>query len=175
MDAKKLSPWNSLEIAKLAVSCLTPLLVLILGIAINSSLRNAELRTEIYRDVGGNLNDIYAYVSFVGGWKELTPVDILERKRKVDKAMYTYRPFFSAELFDTYEEFMAAVFKPYGGPGQDARIRSDISTPDGDRRIHSTNIWNPAWEDRFTKERNKNDQRNAYDRFLNQLARDLSL
>lgn len=173
------SPWNSLEKAKLAASFLTPLLVLILGIIINNSIKATErsttLRSEIYQAIGGDLNDIYSYLAFVGGWKELTPSDVIARKRAVDKAMYMYRPFFSKELFATYEVFMHEAFAPYGGAGTDAQIRSDISTPDGDRRIHGAKGWQADWEERFTKERNKDAQRDAYNRFLAQLARDLKL
>ena len=174
-----ISPWTSLEKAKLAISILTPLLVLVLGIVINNSVKTAErstgLRSEIYKQIGGDLNDIYSYLAFVGGWKNLSPAEIIDRKRAVDKAMYTYKPFFSKELFATYERFMNEAFKPYGGAGQDARIRSDVSTEDGDRRRHTTKAWDPSWEDRFTKERNKEAQRQAYDQFLEQLARDLKL
>ncbi len=173
------SHWNSLEKTKLAVSVLTPVLVLILGIIINNSIKSAErstsLRSDIYRTIGGDLNDIYSYLAFVGGWKELTPADVMARKRAVDKAMYTYKPFFSKELFETYETFMQEAFAPYGTPGTDARIRSDIATSDGDRRIHTLKGWEASWDDRFTKERNKQAQRAAYDRFLEQLARDLKL
>lgn len=117
----KESPWNSLEWVKLVVSCLTPLLVLILGIVINNSVKEAErstgLRSEIYKTVGGDLNDIYSYLAFVGGWKDLSPIDVISRKRSVDKAMYTYKPFFSKELFATYERFMSEAFSTYGvGP-----------------------------------------------------------
>jgi hypothetical protein len=70
---------------------------------------------------------------------------------------------------------MKEAFSPYGSPGQDARIRSDISTEDGDRRKHSVKTWDQAWEDRFTKENNKKVQQKAYDQFLQQLARDLKL
>lgn len=171
-------PWNSLEIAKLAASLITPILVLILGIVINNSIKSGErstaLRSEIYKTVGGDLNDIYSYLAFVGRWKDMTPLEIIAKKRAVDKAMYTYRPFFSNELFRTYETFMSEAFEPYGGAGEDARIRSDIATGDGDRRIHGKE-WRNEWEDRFTKERNKSAQQEAYHQFLEQLARDLGL
>lgn len=173
------SPWNSLEKAKLAVSLLTPLLVLILGIIINGSVKTAErstsLRSEIYQKVGEDLNDIYSYISFVGNWKELTPLDVIRKKRAVDKAMYTYRPFFSEELFSTYLKFMNEAFASYGGAGTDARIRSEIKTKDGDRQKDSTKPWEPLWEDRFSKESNKSAQQEAYDLFLERLARDLKL
>ena len=173
------SHWNTLEMMKLAVSVLTPELVLALGIIINNSIKSGEratsLRSDIYRAIGGDLHDIYSYLAFVGSWKELTPADVIAKKRAVDKAMYTYKPFFSRELFNTYETFMREAFTPYGAPGTDARIRSDIATADGDRRIHGVKRWEATWDDRFTKERNKEAQRVAYDRFLEQLARDLKL
>lgn len=172
--------WNSLEKAKLAVAMLTPIIVLIIGIFVSNSIKDAErssgLRSDIYNKVGGELNDIYSYVAFVGKWKELTPADIIASKRTVDKAMYTYKPFFSKELFATYERFMNECFSPYGAPGEDARIRSQISTLDGDRRKHTVKAWQPAWQDRFTDEAGKKaSQRLAYDQFLEQLARDLKL
>jgi hypothetical protein len=171
-------PWNSLEIAKLVASLITAVVVLILGIAINNSIKSGEraiaLRSDIYKTIGGDLNDIYAYLEFVGRWKEMTPSDVIAKKRAVDKAMYTYRPFFSDELFHTYETFMDEAFRSYGKAGKDARIRSDISTPDGDRKIHGRE-WQADWEDSFTKERNKKAQKDAYNRFLEQLARDLAL
>lgn len=172
------SLWNSLEIVKLAVSLVTPVLVLILGIVINNSIKSSEratsFRSEIYKTVGGDLNDIYSYLAFVGSWKEMTPLEIVAKKRAVDKAMYTYRPFFTNELFHTYETFMDEAFASFGGAGMDARIRSDIETGDGNRRIHGKE-WQDEWENRFTKERNKEAQSEAYNQFLEQLARDLAL
>lgn len=171
--------WTSLECAKLVVSGVTPLLVLVFGVVINNAIRSGErssaLRSEIYKAISGDLNDIYCYLSFVGGWKDLTPMDMVARKRAVDKAMFTYRPFFSVELFATYDRFMAAAFEPYAGAGKDARIRSDLVTPDGDRRKHGKYRWKREWEGRFTKERNKDAQRLAYTDFLKQMARDLSV
>lgn len=170
---------DNLELAKLAISVLTPVFVLVLGIVINNSIKNSErstsLRSEIYRTVGGDLNDIYSYLSFVGGWKELTPIDITARKRTVDRAMFTYKPFFSDELFNTYKQFMTEAFSHYEGAGVDARIRSSIATPNGNRRIHGTNPWQSEWDDRFTNEKNTDAQRKAYEMFLIQLARDLKL
>lgn len=171
--------WNSLEVANLLVGALTPILLLIMGIVINRSVRTSErstaLRSEIYKEVGGDINDIFSYLSFVGGWKELTPADVIARKRAVDKAMHTYRPFFSEELFRTYLHFMEESFGTFAGPGQDAKIRSVLATELGDRRLHGRATWDPSWDALFTGEQHKKDQQEAYDRFLRQLARDLRL
>lgn len=175
----EVSTWNSLDVAKLIVSILTPVFVLILGIIINKSVENAEratgLRSEIYKTIGGDLNDIYCYLSFVGCWKDLSPTQVVAKKRAVDKAMYTYKPFFSQELFDTYHRFMIEAFKPFGGPGLDAKIRSEISTQVGDRRVHCSKVWEDSWERQLTKESSDMAQQVAYEKFMEQLARDLKL
>ena len=119
-----MASYSNLDIARLAIDALTPILVLVLGILVTSSLkkgeRSTDLRSEIYKTIGMDLNDIYCYLSFVGGWKELSPIDVIARKRSVDRAIFTYRPFFSEELFLTYQKFMHESFKPYGGAGVDA-------------------------------------------------------
>jgi hypothetical protein len=174
-----MSSYSNLDIVRLAIDALTPILVLVLGIFVTSSLkkgeRSTDLRSEIYKTIGMDLNDIYCYLSFVGGWKELSPIDVIARKRSVDRAIFTYRPFFSEELFITYQKFMHESFRPYGRAGIDACIRSDVESSNGDRRRHCNNKWDPGWENRFTKEQNHEAQREAYAKFLEQLARDLKL
>lgn len=174
----KTSPWNSLEIAKLSVSAFMTILVFSLGIVINNSIKSEErsiaLRSDIYRSIGGDLNDIYCYLEFVGNWKDLTPNDVIAKKRAADRTMYTYRPFFSRKLFDRYEAFMNEAFAAYGEPGKDARIRADIASANGDRRTHTMKGWDPLWEDRFTQGDSKA-QYEAYIRFMEQLKTDLRL
>lgn len=170
--------WNSLELVKIIVSSATPLLLLILGIKINNTIKRAErstqLRSDIYKDIGADLNDIYAYLNFVGSWKELTPLEIIKKKRSIDKTMYTYKPFFTSDLFEKYNRFMSEAFSIYQFAGSNARIRSKITTHNGDRKMHTVG-WDSSWETCFTDERNEQAQRVAYDDFLKQLALDLGL
>ena len=167
--------WNSLEVAKLAVSAMTPILVCILGVSINSSIKTVDLRREIYKEVGSSLNDIYCYTAFIGQWKELTPLDVLARKRRVDAAIYTYKPFFSKALLTAYNNYMEASFATYGEAGSDAQIQSAVVTADGDRTRHSLRSWDPLWEKRFTQKENRAQQQITYDAFIGQLAKDLNL
>lgn len=173
------SPWNAFEITKLIVSTLTPILVLVLGIVINNSIKSAErssdLRSKIYEKVGGDINDIYCYLAFVGDWKNMTPLNVIEKKRSVDRSMHVYKPFFSKELFATYQEFIDASFRTWQKAGTDAKIRSPIKSDDGNR-VEDAPGWLPAWETRFTGEtEQKQIQTDTYNRFLEQLARDLKL
>jgi hypothetical protein len=46
MDDQSKSPWNSLEIAKLAVGLLTPIVVVAFGYQVTSSFRNADVQAQ---------------------------------------------------------------------------------------------------------------------------------
>ncbi|WP_314407137.1 hypothetical protein [Pseudomonas kuykendallii] len=89
--------------------------------------------------------------------------------------MHTYKPFFSEELFSTYNAFMREAFSTYGAAGTNARIRSEIENGNGSRRLHNEHGWKPEWEYCFTEEENSAAQLESYNRFLTQLARDLKL
>jgi hypothetical protein len=48
-----------------------------------------EKRIDVYDKLAPMLNDLYCYFYYVGNWKELTPIRIIETKRKLDKTFYT--------------------------------------------------------------------------------------
>jgi hypothetical protein len=173
---KDKSPWNSLEWAKLLMSTLTPIAVLVIGIMISSNMKETErlggLRVDIYRQIGGDIQDIYCYLAFVGNWKEQTPLNVIEHKRSLDRTMYTYQPLFSTRLFEAYQKFIGEAFATWQGAGQDARIRSAVATVRGDRAVHIAE-WKPEWAQRFTGEDNKMKQEMALKDFMQQLAVDL--
>ena len=57
---------------------------------------------------------------------------------------------FDDDVYDAYHTFIHALFEMHTGPGRDARIRSLIQAPDGDRSVHGTYEWKPAWAERFS-------------------------
>lgn len=71
-------------------------------------------------------------------------------KRKLDKQFYIYRPLFSSNFASRYHTFINLCFKPYGGPGHDARLRTVIQGPDGDWAAVSKPPWGPKWAGLFT-------------------------
>lgn len=107
--------------------------------------RVIEKRVEIYEAVGKDLNDIYVFLIQVGHWKELTPQDIIQKKRQVDKTMYIHRPYWSAEMFESYMNFMSAGFDAWNGSTEDAKIRTSS------RQFERLPNWNDTWESFFTK------------------------
>ena len=99
-------PWNSLEVAKLAASATTPLLVLYIGLLIQRAVRRIEAvqwanrkvvekRLEIYDQIAPILNDLLCYFAYVGNWKELSPPQMVSAKRMLDKQVHLAAPLFS--------------------------------------------------------------------------------
>jgi hypothetical protein len=124
-----------IEFIKLLSSFVTPVVILVLGIwakgiateharRISLNDRIIEKRVQIYEAIGKDLNDIYAFLFQVGQWKELSPLDIVKKKRNIDKIMYINRPYWSDVAFDTYCAFMASAFETWTGVGEDAKIRT---------------------------------------------------
>lgn len=168
------SPWNSLEIVKVAVSTLTPLAVLIIGVWITrrqkqlDALREKqhllqqrqldflqwtnqkviEKRIAVFGELAPLLNDVYCFFMFVGGWKALKPPDVVAKKRQMDRIVHVNRPLFSNTFFDTYQAFIDACYLPYIAFGQDAQLRTSVvkhQEPYGDS-------WQIEWNDCFVCE-----------------------
>lgn len=132
--------WNSLEIAKLVVGALTPILIFVYGQKFTSEREKAaeaveqyaqviKKRVELWDKLAIGLNDIYCYYLYVGHWKSLSPNDIVSRKRDLDKIVFANRPFFSDKFFEHYQAFMGATFRTFGGWGKDAALRTHQIRP----------------------------------------------
>jgi hypothetical protein len=100
-----------LDIIRLIVDILVPILVLIFGIKIDTIIKEhenvqwtnqkiLEKRLQIYDDVILFLNDIYCFHCYIGNWKELSPINIIDYKRKLDKLFNSYAPLFKHGLLD---------------------------------------------------------------------------
>lgn len=132
------------EIAKLAVSALTPLIVAGFGWRISTTLKHLEQkqwsnrkliekRIEIYDKISPLMNRLFCYFYWVGDWKEHSPIDIIKTKRSLDHTVHIYRHLLEPEFFEDYMRFMDALFVTYNGAGEDARLRTAIRNQDGDR------------------------------------------
>jgi hypothetical protein len=147
--------WNSLQIATLAVSALTPLTVAGLGYFVARTGRRLEQlrwanqtvvvrRLEVFAGVAPQLNQLLCFGTFVGRWKEIQPREAIGLKRNLDEAMYSNRVLFSDSLFAAYREFMATMFAMFATTEADAHLRAPIDSQWGDRRNMS---W---WQDSMT-------------------------
>jgi hypothetical protein len=156
------SVWNSLEVAKLLVATLAPISVALLGWFISERFKRlddfqwknrkvVEKRIEIFDKLAPDLNQLYCYFAWVGNWKELTPPEIIAIKRSLDHGFHVNRYIIGEEVFRAYNAFIALTFEVFTGAGKDARMRTAITGPDGDRRLSSLHPWETAWKRQIHK------------------------
>lgn len=116
-----------------------------------------EKRVGVYESIGRDLNDIFSYVVRVGDWKSFTPLEILDKKRKVDKEMYVNRPYWSDEAFSAYTSLTTYIFEVYSGSGQDAKVRGEI------QKFKALPNWDDNWDRYFST--NHVDSKEAWKRY----------
>lgn len=181
-------PWNSLEIIKLLVGVLTPLTVAAFGWFISRRLKSLDLalwsnqkliekRLVVYDTIAPSLNRLLCFYSWLGEWKEISPEDVIKAKRELDKTVNIYRHLFDNNVYENYQSFIHTLFETYSGPGHDARIRSQIRGPDGDRTTHCAFTWNQAWNSKFSSDNvaEKAEVRNGYYKLMDSLRCSLGI
>jgi hypothetical protein len=151
--------WTSLEAAKLAVSMLTPLSVILLGFWVNRRMKRlehlqwanqkvVEKRLQIFDELMPPLNDLLCYYTYIGSWKDLTPPEVVALKRKLDRLAYVRSPLLPAEFLSKYNAFMNLCFSTYGEFGSDARLRTHAN-----RRQQAAGAkWQTDWSQCFVDE-----------------------
>jgi hypothetical protein len=148
--------WTSLEIAKLVVSALTPLVVVIIGLWISRSLKRLEYlqwtnqkvtekRIEVFEELAPLLNDILCYFTFVGCWKDLTAPEVVKQKRKMDRIFHVNEPLFSKDFGNHYRDFIGACYGTYAGWGKDAKLL----TLSERRKKAAGSAWKVEWDSCF--------------------------
>jgi hypothetical protein len=182
MESK--ADWTSLEVVKLIVSALTPIIIAGLGIWIARitkrfehhqwiSQKIIERRIQVYDEVAPLLNDLVVYFTYVGHWKELTPPQIIEAKRKLDRCVHISAAFFSEQFLSDYFSFINLCFKVFQGKGTNASLRIDVKH----HRERAGASWKPEWDDLFCKEESDLVKpklvRSAYQKLMKTLAIEL--
>lgn len=194
--ADKKSVWNSLELVKLLVSAATPVLVGFIGYIVWDKQQNVlsetrelqqrqarifadeqkereslrGLRLSIYREAAPLLNDILAYHFYVGRYREFSPSDIVEKKRRLDSLMYSHESLLTPDFFSLYKNFIDAAFKSPGQWSGEALLRSRISC----RTVREDEDAS-QWNKRFTDEDNRKQICVAYRDLLSGVSDNLLL
>jgi hypothetical protein len=173
--------WNSLEIAKLVASALTPIVVAAFGYRLNGRLKSLEAaqwsqqkiverRIKAYDDLAPALNRLFCFFAYVGTWKESTPVEMVEQKRVIDRCAHISAPLFDGGFLRLYGELLDCCFATFGGWGEDAKLRTLT-----DRRKHALKgDWNSAWDVCFVSDPGQasapEDVKQAYTRLMAYVA-----
>lgn len=176
--------WTDIVVA--LSSALTPLVVAVLAYVLTrNQSRSEELlraRIDYYRVLVPDLNRLMCYMTFIGGWRDQSPPDILTLKRRLDENFNCAAPLFSPMVSKTYQELMDDTFDAFSGWGQDARIKSNAFR----RRVawqgKGKDEWQSEWDDYFTvpesspiSRESLRQYRRRYDTLIAAAVRDLDL
>ncbi|MFE6965497.1 hypothetical protein ACFVAJ_10300 [Agromyces sp. NPDC057679] len=163
----------------------TPIVVAIFGFVIahrqSRSKLLQEARFEYYKQLAPDLNRLMCYITFIGRWRDESPIDIVELKRRLDSNFHVAVPLFSKEVSDAYRKLLDLSFATFGYWGRDARIRSSAYR----RRqswIRQDVAWKPTWDELFAIQdaevitgESLTAYRHAYDDLISKLVADLSI
>ncbi|WP_159021508.1 hypothetical protein [Formosa sp. L2A11] len=173
--------WNSLDIAKTLILIATPVIGGIIAFRLSkiekkkwTSQRIIEKRLEFYDLVVPDLNDLYCYYRCFGNWKELTPIDIIQKKRKLDKSFNIYLYIFkdSEGLSDTYYSFIHYCFNTGTGGDNKGKIKMNLSK----RKILPN--WDSNWDNLFSWDQEDGDQdkfHELYEDLMNLIKNELDV
>ncbi|PJJ72942.1 hypothetical protein CLV46_2521 [Diaminobutyricimonas aerilata] len=166
-------------------SAVTPLAVVAFGLVITRRQSRSELlqrtRLEYYTQLVPDLNWLMCYMTFIGTWRDDSPVDIVDLKRRLDSRFNVAAPLFSAEVTDAYRALMKLSFRTFGGWGEDAVIRTGAFRRRSSWRRKDIR-WNPHWDKRFERSdettisaEELTTYRGVYDDLLAALVKDLDI
>lgn len=136
---------------------------------------NQELikkRIVLYDEVVPMANDVLCYFTAVGGWKALTPTDLLAHKRALDRFINVHGALFSDDLTTAHRAFIMACFRERNGPGEPARLRANRDV----LKYEFGPAWKDAWNVSFVEVEYRVDSktlRSTYDEFLRVFAREI--
>lgn len=193
------SVWNSLEIAKLVVSVLTPLAVVLLGIAVTRASKRAEAATaeaariaedtqwanrravdrlvELHKEMAPLLNNLMCFFQQIGHFREIDPPDAVADKRQLDRIFYANEYLFSPAFRQKYRVFMSRYFAQWESPGQDAKMKTSVARLRAERGSKAP--WDANWDRLFENMREyqeqRQEQRSAYKEVMSAFANELGL
>jgi len=167
-------PWNSLEIVKVLISVATPIIGLFIAIKLAkfgkdlekkqwAGRKIIEKRLEFYDNVVPELNELYCYYHRVGTWKDKTPIEIIDIKRKIDKEFHVYAHIFKNDILKKYQTFIHNCFKTYTGWGNDAKLKMNLT-----KRADLPN-WDTTWNELFVE--NEMVEQSEFDNSYNSLLK----
>ena len=130
------SSWTSLEVVKLLVQALLPIVVLCLGVMFDrrtkrleqtiwQAQRGVEWKQKLFDQSISDLNLIYCCFNYVGDWKK-EPGAVIEAKRRLDSLLYGYQLLLQPRSLSGYEKLMDAAFETRRGKGLPIRLRANV-------------------------------------------------
>ena len=112
-----------------------------------TSQKVIERRLQLFDQMAPLLNRLYCYMTWTGRWKDESPRDMVEVKRRLDELVYTSRYLVSPQVFSAYRAFIGTCFMSNWRPNRDALLLTTLRSELGDRRVAYTGAtWQDDWD-----------------------------
>lgn len=182
MPSSSLVAWS--DVIQSLAALLVPVVVVYAGWMIAGRQRKSEellkARVSYYRATIADLNTLMCYMTFIGGWRDISPPEVIALKRRLDQAMNCAGPLFSPAVLTAYEALLKLCFKTFGDWGKDAEI---ISNAFQRRRCWiRKDKWDPTWDNYFTMDERDDvtseslaNIRRRYDDLVRVMVKDLDI
>jgi hypothetical protein len=152
--------WSSLDIAKLVVAALIPVAIFSAGLIVAREARKYEerqwvarklfeARLECWDKFGPPLLDLNNFFALIGRFREITPPEAFELRRKIDEVAYTNVHVLGAGFLERYNTFMHTCFVAHAGFGAHELLRTSLSLQRAER---GPSDWDPIWDQFFAPE-----------------------
>jgi hypothetical protein len=84
-------------------------------------------RLRLFEEVAPLLNDVFCFFQAIGHWAELSPEEVIKRKRAIDRSLQVNRYLFRSDFWEAYQQFEKAHFEMFAAVGRPARLRLDMA------------------------------------------------
>lgn len=168
------APWWPKEMFTAALSAAFGLGAAWIAIAFDRRKTiNQELikkRIEVFDLMAPKLNDLLCFARCVGAWRTLSPGQMLQHKRDLDRLFAIHGALFSRRLAKAYFNLIAGqYFATWQGSGLDATLR----VAPGRLKSEWKTDWDPKWDAAFSPPQQAAQPEQiaaAYNALMNQFA-----
>jgi hypothetical protein len=113
-----------------------------------TSQKVIERRLQLFDQMAPLLNRLYCYMTWSGRWKEDSPRDMVEVKRRLDELVYTSKFLVSPQVFTAYRALIGTCFMSNWRPNRDALLLTTLRSELGDRRVaYPGSTWQDDWDE----------------------------
>jgi hypothetical protein len=144
------------QVTEIVTGALVPLSIAVVGWLLHGRLKAIEertanaveirkLRVACFSEMAPLINALFCYGTYSGSWRDHSPDEILEIKRKLDALFFRNLFLWSNALVEGYRTYMECCFVTSNGPGTSARSRASVER----HRCAYGEQWKPGWDARF--------------------------
>lgn len=98
-----------------------------------------------YQEVTTLANDIYCFHALVGHFRDISPVEAIQKKRQLEAVVFSNLPLWNDQFCESLTKFLDTCFETQRGRGTRIASASDV-----ERHVESREEqWNESWRECF--------------------------